>query len=32
TLRCRGVSRLLEVIAEQPPELRAQLMRIYFGQ
>ena len=31
-LRCRGVSRLLEVIAEQPPELRAQLMRIYFGQ
>jgi hypothetical protein len=32
TLRCRGVSRLLEAIAEQPPELRAQLMRIYFGQ
>ena len=32
TQRCRGVSRLLEVIAEQPPELRAQLMRIYFGQ
>jgi hypothetical protein len=31
TLRCRGVSRLLEAIAEQPPELRAQLMRIYFG-
>ena len=30
--RCRGVSRLLEAIAEQPPELRAQLMRIYFGQ
>jgi len=30
--RCRGVSRLLEAIAEQPSELRAQLMRIYFGQ
>lgn len=30
--RCRGVSRLLEAVAEQPPELRAQLMRIYFGQ
>lgn len=30
--RCRGISRLLEVIAEQPLELRAQLMRIYFGQ
>lgn len=31
-LRCRGVSRLLDTIAEQPPELRTQLMRIYFGQ
>jgi hypothetical protein len=30
--RCRGVFRLLEAIAEQPPELRVQLMRIYFGQ
>jgi hypothetical protein len=32
TLRCRGIFRLLETIAEQPSELRAQLMRIYFGQ
>lgn len=31
-LRCRGVSRLLDTIAQQPPELRTQLMRIYFGQ
>lgn len=30
-LRCRGAWRLLEAISEQPSELRAQLMRIYFG-
>ena len=30
--RCRGLHELFEVLAEQPPELRAALLRGYFGQ
>lgn len=30
--RCRGLNELFEVLAEQPPELRAALLRAYFGQ
>lgn len=30
--RCRGLHELFEVLAEQPPELRAMLLRAYFGQ
>ena len=30
--RCRGLHELFEVLAEQPPALRAMLLRAYFGQ